>query len=54
MLTCLFFGMLMYFNDENPPNNIVDAIFMAVRAAAARPRALLTFAPRFPPCPARA
>jgi len=32
MLTCLMFGMMMYFNDERPPNNFVDAIFMAARA----------------------
>ena len=32
MLTCLAFGMMMYFNDERPPNNFVDAIFMAARA----------------------
>lgn len=34
MLTCLMFGMMMYFNDERPPNNFVDAIFMAARAQA--------------------
>jgi hypothetical protein len=32
MLTCLAFGLMMYFNDDRPPNNIVDAIFMAARA----------------------
>ena len=59
--SCTFFGAIMLMRDPNPPDNIVDSIFMTVRAAAPQrshhpcPRSRTRLLPhRFPPCPARA